>query len=311
MNVILLCDKTVLELFALQGELPVAQLPVLDKTIAEYHLELVCNQLKPSRITLVAGHYLNTLKTLLGNGCRWGVELDYTSFLTADQPLPALVLPCDRLSGIDAAEFVSKVAETPELSAVGWAEGIPAIYWIAQRHDWRELISGTELAIERSLPLAGAKSCPIESMRDFYQANLDLVRGLLPRLNISAYRADEQLLLASRAEVGASVVRQGKVYVGANSRIGKQAQLFGDCVIQQQVLVDDHAVLENSVIMPHSYVGSWVAVKNALVSGSYLWRMDTGVCLKIKERFLLNSLHQNKASAGFFDTARRWSNNRG
>lgn len=296
MHTLLLCEKTSPELFALQGDLSIAQLPVLDKTITEYHLELVCHQLKSEKITLITGHYQESLKKLLGSGCRWGVELNYQDQLLLNQQLPVLVLPCDRLTSLDLVTFLDRVSENPEQSAIGFAGQIAAVYWITKREDLCDLISGDIPQLAMAIPLSHAVSKPVVSIRDFYDINLGLLRGEFPLVSIKSYANEEHLLLATRASVSEEASVEGRSYIGTNSTVGKQARLDGYCAIQQMVMVDHHAKLQNCVILPNTYVGSWVAIKNAVVSGSFIWQMDTGTCLMIKEKFLLSLMPSGRTN---------------
>lgn len=290
MNVLLLCDKTVPELFPLMGELPVAQLPLLGKTIAEYHLELVCAALEPQQLSLWGGSYQASLRQLLGDGTRWGVALNYQQSLSLRQDLPLLVLPCDRLSSFDLGLFLQQAQEQPEQSAVGMVLGTPAVYWIAKQEDWREVVGGSLETIGTAMELSASVTLKVDSIKAFYDANLGLLRGSFRHIKVTAYEQGESLLLASRASISPSVQSNGRAYVGAGSRIKQGAALLGYCVVARQVLVDAHATLEDCVILPNSYVGSWVSIRNAVVSGAYVWRMDTGINFRVDERFLLSQL---------------------
>lgn len=290
MNILFLCDKAVPELFPLMGELPVAQLPLLGKTIIEYHLELVGPVSEPHKFWILGGNYQDSLQTLLGDGTRWGVDLAYKKTLSRKQDFPLLVLPCDRLSSFDMRLFLQHIQEQPEESAVGLIDGTPAVYWIVHQDEWREVVSGELGIIGIRIELPFSASIEIDSIRAFYDANMGLLRGDFMHVNVGAYRKSEFLLLASRAQVSPSAQHKGLAYVGTASRIGNNVMMSGQCIVGQHVLVDDHAMLEDCVILPNSYVGNWVSVRNAVVSGSLVWRIDTGVCLSINERFLLSQL---------------------
>lgn len=290
MNVLLLCDKAVPELFPLMGELPVAQLPLLGKTIVEYHLELVCAVSEPQKLWILGGNYQNSLQVLLGDGARWGVDLDYKKTLSRQQDFPLLVLPCDRLSSFDMVQFLRYIQEHPQTSVVGMIDGTPAVYWITRQEEWCEVVGGELRAagIGLELPLSAIRV--IDSISAFYDTNMGLLRGDFQHVNIGAYYENESLLLASRAQVSSLAQHKGRTYVGTASRIGENVVMTGLCAVGQHVLVDDNAMLEDCVILPNSYVGNWVSIRNAVVSGSLVWRMDTGICLNVNEHFLLSQL---------------------
>jgi hypothetical protein len=61
-------------------------------------------------------------------------------------------------------------------------------------------------------------------------------------------------------------------------------------VLSEAVVVDELATLENSVVLPGTYVGRAVDVRNAIVWGSQLIRIDTGVTTEIADAFFLGEL---------------------
>jgi hypothetical protein len=85
-------------------------------------------------------------------------------------------------------------------------------------------------------------------------------------------------------------LKQGQAYVGDNSRVSPQAELIGEVMIADNVVVDRAATIYDSVILPHSYVGELVEIGNAIVSMDLLVRVDTGAVLNVSDAFLLGRL---------------------
>ncbi len=82
-------------------------------------------------------------------------------------------------------------------------------------------------------------------------------------------------------------LQQGVAYVGERSHVDKRAELLGEVVIGEDVIVDHDATVRDSVILAHSYIGPLLEVDNAIVAGNWLMRMDTGAQLRLTEVFML------------------------
>jgi lipopolysaccharide/colanic/teichoic acid biosynthesis glycosyltransferase len=76
-------------------------------------------------------------------------------------------------------------------------------------------------------------------------------------------------------------------------------ELHGEVVIGDNVIIDRQARLENTVVLPHSYVGELVELTNAIVRGNDLIRVDNGSIMKISDTFLLADLNAAPLSQSF------------
>ena len=56
------------------------------------------------------------------------------------------------------------------------------------------------------------------------------------------------------------------------------------------MIIDRRVSIESSVILPHTYIGELVELRNAIVRGNDLIRVDHGAVLKISDSFLLADL---------------------
>jgi hypothetical protein len=100
------------------------------------------------------------------------------------------------------------------------------------------------------------------------------------------------LTVGLRSRVSPRSLRQGIAFVGNHCRIESSAEFYGEVVIANDVIVDQHAILRDSVVLPDTYVGELVDVQNAIVQGNCLIRVDTGAVLPVVETFLLADLRE-------------------
>ena len=157
-----------------------------------------------------------------------------------------------------------------------------------------------------SVPRASARSVPslavdsfdllpaqlnlLTSIGDYHRANRDLVAGRFLGIALPGRMVALGLTLGRRAQVSPKCLKQGVAFVGANSRVHPEAELLGEVVIGDEVVVDRGATIRDSVILSRTYVGELVEVANAVVASNLLIRVDTGAVLRISDAFLLGNL---------------------
>ncbi len=82
------------------------------------------------------------------------------------------------------------------------------------------------------------------------------------------------------------------VYIGNQSRIGRQAVVGPDVVIGSAVVVDDEATVSHSTILPQTYVGRLVDVRNRVVHTNLIVDVASEESVEVSDNFLLGSTQQ-------------------
>jgi lipopolysaccharide/colanic/teichoic acid biosynthesis glycosyltransferase len=98
------------------------------------------------------------------------------------------------------------------------------------------------------------------------------------------------LLVGRHSKVSPRSVRQGVALIGSNCHIDASAAFHGEVVVSDNVLIDRDAEIRDSVILPNTYVGQLVDIRNAIVRGGDLIRVDTGAHLHVNDTFLIADL---------------------
>jgi NDP-sugar pyrophosphorylase family protein len=310
MQVLIFADRLGRELEPLTDRACIALLPVAGKPVLEHTLEaLVAAGLREAVIAI--SPFAEELRATFGNGQRWGMRLDYV--LTQGEENPEMVvdrlrarlseelllLRGDVLHGVVLAEFLGEADDQARPIAYGKAPGAPVSLC---RHRaggrggleplrWAEEPSAAAL-VWPTVELPNAACNRLESLRAFHQANLDAAAGRFPNLIIPGRQAALGLTVGLRSKVSPRSLRQGIALIGNQCRIDASAELHGEVVIANGVMIDRYATLQDSVILPDTYIGELVDVRNAIVQGNRLIRVDTGVVLPVVETFLLADLRE-------------------
>ena len=332
MRALVFADRQGTELAPLTDQVPLALLPVAGKEVLVHGIEdLVGAGVR--ELVIVVSTLADQIEAAIGDGQRWGVGIRYVLSRGEEDPaavwrrlslsenLPLLALRGDVLRTPAVAGFLDQAqgypgsiiaalpgdpraglillrarADTPLGDEQGLSPALRLLNWSAPvRADLRaELIQVP--------PMAAVTFNLLTDLPAYHRANRDLVAGRLPGMAPPGRLLALGLTVGPRARVVPRSLKQGVALVGANSRVHPEAELLGEVVIGDEVVVDRGATIRDSVILSRTYVGELIEVANAIVASNLLIRVDTGAVLRISDTLLLADL----AGGGVGGEAARW-----
>jgi len=311
MHALVFADRLGAELEPLTEKLTVPLLPIAGKELLVYTIEELVGAGIRDLVVVASGHGEQSGASILGDGQRWGANIRYV--LSRGEEPPSAVWPRLNLADAEAVlvlrgdvlrsprtrEFLDEaqsktgtstfceLGEDPRGGLFLLRPGCPEPGELVDSLRWDK---PNPLPSEGGCVVADASLNCLEDLPAFHRANLDLLAGRFKGLDVSGRSVALGLCAGRSTTVFPKSLKKGVAYVGANSRVHPEAELFGEVVIGDNVVVDRAATIRDSVILPQTYVGELVEVGNAIVSGNYLVRVDTGTMLKISEAFLLGNL---------------------
>ncbi|NEX15325.1 MAG: hypothetical protein C1943_01485 [Halochromatium sp.] len=315
MRALIFADRDSHGLAPLDRDYALATLPLAGKELILYTLEDLVRS-RVTEILFVVADHAGRIERLLGDGRRWGASFRFVLGRGGERPSlmwsrlriaddqPLLVLRGDLLRSPAVAEFMLAAQGTGGTALCGLgSDPRGGLILLRPGHaDPRALLDMLYLQEPASPPAEGCLPLPdvevrlLETLQGYHQACLDLVSGRINGLGPDGRELALGLSVGLHARVTPRSLKQGRAYVGNHSRVHPEAELLGDVMIGRDVVIDRAAMLCDSVILPHSYVGEMLEVNNAIVAGDTLMRVDTGVVLTISDAFLLGRLG-SRASA--------------
>ncbi|MEN9849137.1 MAG: hypothetical protein RL368_1877, partial [Pseudomonadota bacterium] len=299
----------------LTEKLPVALLPIATKPLLEYTLEslLVAGI---TEIMLIISADADLIEAYFQEGNTGNLHLSYVLSRGEESPHDLLkrmgeslssghylLLRGDVLSNLEVLHFLQQtdqlIKHCPEDMPIiaGTLEGLNAgvVFWNKQN----SFIPDVNLLSYRNLSTPQTLSCPtieiigktalLHSIENFHATNMEVLAGAFNNLDLAGYRAHVDLWVGCCSKI---ITHNNHGIVGAYCRIHPEARLLKQVVINRNSIVDCGTVLENSVIMPNTYVGKYLDVRNAVVSGHYLIRVDNSSLIPVVNSFLLTDLRQ-------------------
>ena len=304
MDVIIFADREGQELLPLTDQTSVALLPLAGKLILEHTLEALVD-VGVRQAHIILSPFADQVKLKLGDGMRWGMTLTYSTsrgeestqqeFSKLQIPLsfPFLMLRGDVIRSGSVKDFIEQ-AQLLTASCIQALYGGENAYMLlcnnAVDPDFDTLNWTDSVVLAKTTVDVPGYVSRIDSLVAFYQANLDAAARRLDTLLIPGRETALGLTQGRNTEVYPQNIKQGIALIGSNCHIHPSVELIGEVVIGDHVIIDKRATIESSVILPHTYVGELIELRNAIVRGNDLIRVDNGSILKISDTFLLADL---------------------
>ena len=304
MQAIILADRNGAELLPLTENICPALLPIAGKSILEHTLEaLIEAGIFQAHIVVCA--FASEVKARLGNGERWGMKLSFSTSRGEESPdkiiktlshtiqFPSLLLRGDVVRPLEQVQAFLKQAEVDTASCCGAVvENGPSwlLYCRELQLDFGALLAWPNPVIPKNAIQLAGHVHKLDSLIAFHQTNLDAASGRLA-LHLPGRNTAIGLFQGRRSKIYPQNIKHGIAHVGSNCSCYPSVQFSGEVVIGDNVIIDRCAVLENTVVLPNTYIGELVELKNAIVRGNDLIRVDIGSTLKVRDVFLLADLN--------------------
>lgn len=313
MKAIIFADRLGTELLPLTEKLPVALLPIATKPLLEYVLESLLVGI--TEAILVISSDADLIEAHFQQGQSWKIHLSYMLSRGEESPHEVLsrlgdslsnghylLLRGDVLSNLEVLGFLRQtdklIKHCPEDMPIiaGTLNGLNAgvAFWNKQGFiPDLDFLSYQNISTPQSLPCPTVeitgKLALLDSLQDFHAANMQVLAGEFNNLDLAGFRASSDLWVGRSSKVS---TYNNHGIVGECCRVHPDAHLLKQVALNRHCIVDCGTVLENSVVMPDTYIGKYLDVRNAIVSGNYLIRIDNNSIIPVVNSFLLTDLKQ-------------------
>ncbi|PIE83233.1 MAG: hypothetical protein CSA09_02830 [Candidatus Contendobacter odensis] len=319
MHAVILADRLGQELAPLNERCCVALLPVACKPVLVHTLEAVAAA-KIHQVTVVISSCAEIVCKTLGNGHGWGLQLDIIStdgeadpdIVIRNQLQPGkelLLLRGDVLHAATVATFLQRAQAIKGPLIYGkTTEGTVAL--CLHRGHGRGGLAPLRWAIDPeptpliwpSVDLTEATVHRLESLRAYYRANLAAATGRIIGLTLPGQQRTPNLTVGTHSKISPRTLRTGSTLIGQYCRVHTTAKLRGEVVICNNTIIDQRVTVHDSVILPHSWLGESVTVRNAIVWGNQVIRFENNASSPMIEPLLPTYLDETPAH-GIMDEA--------
>ena len=279
------------------GCVPWPLLPLGNRPLLEYWFEL-CVDLGIAEVHLVLDDGAEPIEAFAGDGCRWGLHIEYHFLRDGRPPLSFLQRSPgqwhDGLLFLSGPLFPRRLAASGRVQPTGeYAGGSNGRFCVLGRAPaFLEALGRGAVPDSGARPFAdlGLDLVPLDSAKAFFDMNMRLVGGEVGRYLAPDYGAADGSFVGYDVIIPPSAVVTPAVIIGNDCRIGALATVGPNAVIGNHVVIDRQAELLRCVVLDGTYVGQQVEIRDKIVAGRRLIDPADGVVLDLEESCLLASV---------------------
>ena len=283
---------------------PAFMLPLIDRPFLQHVVEFVAEAGAVDRMDIVLSHMPEKIETLLGDGTRWGIPIRYHLVRDAARPYaalqrlasdgPILLVHADCLpqaSLKDTVAFEGPFAYCSEGSWAGWAV-IDTATVCKIGADWdREQLS-------RFVTESGSHftiyDCPaflgVRTEAEFLVSQRTALDKGFKGLLFYGREVQEGVWISRNVTLHPTANLIPPVYLGENCRIGAGIRIGPNVVIVRDCMLDSGTTVENSTILPGSYVGQALELDHVIVERNRLINVRAGAETIVRDDFILSGI---------------------
>ncbi len=311
-------------MLGLDARKPAALLPLGDRPFLQHLIEFLVDQ-KIISVHILVEHGSGAVESLLGSGDRWGCRLRYHLVRDPAAPYRSLrVIPeiksepwlLVHATGFPRVALGPFSLDRPTVfckPAAGWGGCalFPPGNWSERLWDKSPGQLETEL-----MELLNEHAAEVQDLQEWVDistpekllaAQSRLLCKSLSLVKMGGIERSKGVWISRNVVIDPAAELVPPLYIGPNSRIGRGARLGPETVIAGTCIVDSDTVVERSLILSGTYVGSGLDLKDSIVDRHLLVNVVHGTSVNVRESFLLGGLshqyHRSWLARGFSSVA--------
>jgi len=202
-----------------------------------------------------------------------------------------LIIECNRLLCIELSEFLKVCSNKPEENLQAWTANEAAAIFLMRKAKGQRL--SPEDFRDQSLKrmrLAHSETYLVDTFKGLHRANLLAAAGKIAGITKRGRERTHGLTSGTMTHMQPKSLVDGVASLGSHCRVHPSCSLTGTVVVNNGVVIDRNTSIHDSLILNHTFIGENLDIRNSIVSGNVLVRVDTGAVLTVTDRFLIAHL---------------------
>lgn len=303
MQAIVFADRIGKELGRLCSSFTPANLPFLNRPLLE-HCLIELSLTGVDQVLIVVSEDSDKIRTQFDVGAVFGLTINYVLSRGEENPFdviqrvssrlkaPYLVLRGDIYHGGSLTSFFQKTGSIEgallEASVDGQAAGLALV------RQWPVDLGGlgwpVSFVSENKVAVTADGFSLLDTPNAYFQTQLRLLKSASSALPYTATHREEGLWVEPLASVDSRSLCGGHSLVGENTIVHKSALLKGDTVVGTGCYISRGVNINNSIILPDTYIGNNLNIENAIVGGGYIHSLPSNTEVEVYDPALLSNL---------------------
>lgn len=260
------------------GKHETASLMIAGSTVIEHVLHEL-QDLKFSQCFVLARDNAQEIQTLVNGSQHWGMNIEVLNyplskddvlreFKSMSQPNGLLVIEANQLRSHSIKQFLAACNETDYLlyDAMNSSATLGLSYLKPSNSDF--------IINAKRIEMLGVMTNPLQTTRDFHQANLDLIQGNYTGLesSVSCHVHGPQLRHWSAQVDKRNRIDKLGVMIDRQCRVERNVSLRS-VVLNHDVYVERNTVLENTIVMPEAIIPANQNIRNSIIQGQTVYQV--------------------------------------
>jgi len=274
--------------------LPLCGRPTIDRVL-ESLIPVPLNQVQ----ILVSG-FSGLVRHFVGNGERWGLDAvinttrgntevqDVIAEKTDSGERPCLIVNTQIFAALDLAAAVDEFALQEELVVKGLCHGKNSGLFFINPNG--TVADSTNPGNIKSIDLDCDFCHDLSTLENYHRTNLLIAKDNPKHVITRGKQQYPGIVTGPGCVVREQNLEQGKIFAGTDCRLHPESICSGTVVLGDNVVVDRHTRIVDSVILDNSYVGEHLNINKSIIWQNKLIRVDSNTSITLEDDRLLGSL---------------------
>jgi hypothetical protein len=255
MKALLICPAERPAVSFLADSTPLVNLCTFGKPLVAYWLEHLVKA-GAKEIRILATDRPEQVRRLVGDGARWGIEIEVSPELRE-------LTPAEARCKYHKSGEIGWLAEPNDISVMDHFPGLP-------EHPLFESYAGWFAALEAWMP------------------------KVVPTNTVGAKELRPGVWTGLRARISPFAELRAPCWIGANAIVESHSVVGPMAILEDRVMVESGVEITNSSVAAETFVGELVEMKNSIANGHILINWKTASCTNVPDAFLMCSLGEHR-----------------
>ncbi|MBK8816052.1 MAG: hypothetical protein IPN42_11400 [Methylococcaceae bacterium] len=313
MKTIIVAGTVNRELALLTEGLPTGTLHVVEKPLVAFSIAGIQAAVK-SKINIHSPDNTAVLINKLSPYLEWDVKLQAISYIVEEQSDEMLWIRDDLIYDIDFSGLLAGLRNSENHCIAIFADDMPVMFYkkciplilfkrvydgefesvypefkpnMSNLDYCHELLTSFEWQI---MQLKDGQIHEVDTPKNYHKHSMQLIRGEFTHIALEPHQEGSPLIKGWHNSIDESSQLQDRGYFGDCVYVHKDSQIKGEVIIGKGSYIDRCVDINNTIVMPGVYVGPYLDLNEAIVTGNEVIRVDSGVVIPINDNKFIATL---------------------